>query len=112
MKNQHSEGVAVSVPLAPYAVASGAGCLIGSLFGIAATTALINTPVVLWTRGAFTLAKLSAQAWTMGVLIYWDDTAKNCTTVSTSNKIIGTALAIAANPTATGIVRLNGVATS
>jgi predicted RecA/RadA family phage recombinase len=112
LKNQHSDGLAISIPLAPYAVASGAGCLMGSLFGIAATTVAISTPVVLWTRGAFILAKLAAQAWTVGVLIYWDDTAKNCTTVVGSNKIIGTALAVAANPTATGIVRLNGAATS
>jgi predicted RecA/RadA family phage recombinase len=46
------------------------------------------------------------------VLIYWDDTAKNFTTVSTSNKIVGVAVAAASNPSSTGIVRLNGAATS
>jgi predicted RecA/RadA family phage recombinase len=57
--------------------------------------------------GVFDLATVSAQAWTAGVLIYWDNTAKNTTTVSTSNKLIGVAAAAAANPSSTGRVRLN-----
>jgi predicted RecA/RadA family phage recombinase len=51
---------------------------------------------------------VSAQAWTAGALVYWDDTAKLFTTTSTSNTLAGVAVAIAANPTATGRVRLNG----
>jgi predicted RecA/RadA family phage recombinase len=56
------------------------------------------------------LAKVSAQAWTEGAKIYWDDTAKNFTTTSGGNTLAGVAAAAAANPSATGKVRLDGVA--
>lgn len=106
MKNQVLPGHTLDVA-APYTVASGAGCLLGSLFGIAAYSATSGATVTLWLEGVFTVSKVSAQAWTVGALIYWDDTAKLFTTVSTSNKIVGVATAAAANPTATGNVRLN-----
>ena len=61
--------------------------------------------------GVVTIKKTSAQAWTQGALIYWDNTAKEATTTSTSNTRIGCALVAAANPSATGTVRLNGIAT-
>ena len=61
-----------------------------------------NTP-------ATSRAKVSAQAWaTVGLDIYWDDTAKKFTTVSTNNTLIGKNVATAANPSATGRLRLNG----
>jgi predicted RecA/RadA family phage recombinase len=37
-----------------------------------------------------------------------DNAARNATTVSTSNKLIGVATAVANNPSAVGRVRLNG----
>jgi predicted RecA/RadA family phage recombinase len=93
---------------APYDVASGAGFLVGSIFAVAAFAALSGADVEGKITGVYELAKTSAQAWTVGALIYWDNTAKACTTVSTSNKLIGVATAVAANPSATGFVRLNG----
>ena len=61
-------------------------------------------------KGVVTHAKVSAQAWTEGVKIYWDDSAKNFTTTSSGNTLCGVAAAAAANPSATGYVRLDGVA--
>jgi predicted RecA/RadA family phage recombinase len=107
MKNYIQDGDVVTVA-APYAVASGAGALVGTLFGVAAYTAAITEPVEVMTEGVFELPKLAAQAWTVGAIIYWDDTNKWCTTVASTNVAIGKALAIAANPSATGIVRLSG----
>ena len=75
---------------------------------VATTDAAINATVEAVTRGVVDLAKVSAQAWAVGDKVYWDDTAKLTTTVSTSNTLIGVALAVAANPSATGRVRLNG----
>ena len=106
MKNFKQTGDVLSVT-APYDVASGAGCLVGKLFGIAATTAVSGAAVEIKTTGVFELPKTSAQAWTAGALIYWDDTAKECTTVTTSNTLIGHAIAVAANPSANGLVRLS-----
>lgn len=58
--------------------------------------------------GVVDLAKVSAQAWTVGAAIYWDDTAKLMTTVSTGNTLVGVAVAVATNPSSSGRVRLNG----
>jgi predicted RecA/RadA family phage recombinase len=107
MTNYQQEGKSLTL-VAPYDVASGAGFLVGSIFAVANFTALNGADVEGTTKGVFELAKVSAQAWTQGALIYWDNTAKNCTTTSTSNKLIGVATAAAANPSATGFVRLNG----
>lgn len=107
MKNYVMPGDLITLA-APYDVASGAGALVGTLFGVAEYTALSGAQVVLCTRGVFTMAKVSAQAWTVGADIYWDNAAKNCTTTSASNTLIGKAIEAASNPSSTGVVRLNG----
>lgn len=107
MKNYVQSGSNVTLA-APYALSSGDGALVGSLFGVAAADAASGADVVLVTEGVFALAKTSAQAWTPGATIYWDDSEKECTTTSTDNTKIGVALVAAANPSATGRVRLNG----
>lgn len=93
---------------APYTVVAGAGTLVGSIFGVAANDTTSGAQGEYQTEGVFSLAKVSAQAWTQGALIYWDDTAKLCTTTVATNKLIGVAIAAAANPTSVGSVRLNG----
>jgi predicted RecA/RadA family phage recombinase len=107
MKTQIQQGDALYVTAPGGGMTSGNGYLIGSVFGIAAFTASAGvTNAVIYIRGAFVIAKVSAQAWTQGQLIYWDNVAFNCTTVSTSNHPIGVALNIAGNPSATGQVLL------
>ncbi len=93
---------------APYDVASGGGCLVGVLFGVASFTAAAGADVALVTTGVFDLPKVSAQAWTLGAAIYWDAAAKLTTTTEAGNTPIGTAVAVAANPSAAGRVRLVG----
>jgi predicted RecA/RadA family phage recombinase len=107
MKNYIQPGKNITVTAAAD-VLSGAGVMIGKLFGVASGDALSGAPVTLVREGVFSMAKLSAQAWTVGQKIYWDDTAKLCTTVTTSNTLIGCAAAVAANPTAVGLVVLDG----
>jgi predicted RecA/RadA family phage recombinase len=108
MKNYINSGDSVEVA-APYDVLSGGGCLVGTLFGIAFTDALSGALVVIKTKGVFTHAKNSAEAWTVGAAVYWDNTNKVFTTTTTSNTKVGVALAVAANPSATGTIRLNEV---
>ena len=107
MKNYLKAGNTLDLT-APYTVSSGNGLLVGSIFGVAATDAASGTAVEAMVVGVFTLAKNSAEAWTVGELLYWDDTNKVVTATSTSNKLIGVANAAAANPSSTGQVRLNG----
>lgn len=109
MKNYIQPGNVVRVP-APANVASGDGVLVGTLFGVAAFSALSGAEVEIKTTGVFELPKTSEQAWTAGAAIYWDGANKVCTTAGAGNRQIGTALAAAEDPSATGVVRL-GVST-
>jgi predicted RecA/RadA family phage recombinase len=107
MRNFIQRGDVITVP-APANVLSGAGVLVGSLFGVAGHDALSGANVDLHVTGVFSLPKVGSQAWVVGALIYWNGTA--CTNVAASNKLIGVAAAAVgsgANETI-GLVRLNG----
>ncbi|MFN3891996.1 MAG: DUF2190 family protein [Beijerinckiaceae bacterium] len=110
MKNYVQDGDLLTVA-APYEVAAGAGCLVGSIFGVAAHAAASGADVEIATEGVFDLKKTSAQAWTVGARIYWDNTEKECTTTSSTHKLIGVAVKAADNPSSTGRVRLSGAFT-
>jgi predicted RecA/RadA family phage recombinase len=90
MKNWVQDGDTINV-VSPYALASGAGCLVGSLFGVAIDAVAITTAVNIRTRGVFDLPKTTAEAWTVGQKIYWNDTTKATTTTASTNKLIGVA---------------------
>jgi predicted RecA/RadA family phage recombinase len=92
MKNFVQPGVNVTLA-APYDRLSGEGALIGSLFGVASVDVDSGDDAVFVTEGVFDLAKAASQAWTVGAKIYWDNTNKVCTTTSTSNTLIGVAIA-------------------
>jgi predicted RecA/RadA family phage recombinase len=110
MKNFVQPGHAVTVT-APRNLASGELVIVGLLAGVAQHSALSGAPVEIVTNGVFDLAKTSAQAWTVGAAIYGIPATGVATTATTAgNVLIGTALAVAANPSAIGRVRLNGSA--
>jgi predicted RecA/RadA family phage recombinase len=108
MKNYVQPGNTITLT-APYAVTSGDGLLVGSVFGIASADAALNDPVEAALTGVFDLTKVGSQAWTAGVKVYWDDTNKRATSVATSNTLIGVATeAVAGGAGDTiGRVRLN-----
>ncbi|MBF0437449.1 MAG: DUF2190 family protein [Magnetococcales bacterium] len=107
MKNWILSGDTVTV-VAPAAVNSGEGLMVGSLFGVAVSTAAINENVEISTTGVVDLPKASG-AITQGAKIYWDNTAKNVTTTVGTNTLIGCAIVAAAVGDAIARVRLNGV---
>jgi predicted RecA/RadA family phage recombinase len=90
-------------------VVAGRGYLIGDLFVYALATAAAGATFSAQIEGVIEHAKVSAQAWTEGAALYWDNTAFNVTTVVGSNKKIGHAAALAINPSATGLVRLQPI---
>lgn len=92
-------------------VASGDGVVAGSLFGVAEGDIAVGDSGELSLVGVRELPKVSAQAWTFGAKIYWDATAGDATTTSSSNKLIGVAVEAAANPSSTGKVRLSAAFT-
>jgi predicted RecA/RadA family phage recombinase len=106
MKNFVMEGRTLTL-VAPYAVTSGQGLLVGSIFGVAASDAAISADVETLLEGVFTLTKATGAAWTQGALIYWDNAAKNCTTTVATNKLIGVAQIAALSGDTVGNVRLN-----
>ena len=89
-------------------VTSGTGVKIGDILVIATTTAAAGERFLGLRVGVVEHAKLSAQAWTEGQRVLWDDVNKRFTTVTTGNFIAGAAAAAAANPSATGKVLLYG----
>lgn len=93
-------------------VASGGGFLAGSIFGIATGAVLDTAAGEFHTCGVFSHAKTSAQAWTVGQKVYWDNTNFRFDTDGTVGQLVGVATAIAANPSSTGYVKLNGSAPS
>jgi predicted RecA/RadA family phage recombinase len=103
LKNFIQPGGTVTLTV-PSDVSSGDGLLVGSLFGVASGDALSGADVEAVTEGVFDLAKTSAQAWSQGDKVYWDDTNKECTVVAAGNVLIGVAMVDAANPTDTGRV--------
>ena len=107
MKNFIQRGDTLTLA-APYDVISGAGALIGSIFGVAAGTAVSGADVDLETVGVFTLPKTSALAISIGDKLYWDDTAKVVNKTSSGNTLVGVAVSAAVNPSSTVSVRLNG----
>jgi predicted RecA/RadA family phage recombinase len=108
MKNFIQPGDTITVA-APYELDAGEGARVGMIFGVAIADAANGAAVELATRGVFEIKKTSAQAWTVGDAIYWNNSTKVATTATTAGNIfIGVALAAALNPSATGIVRLNG----
>jgi predicted RecA/RadA family phage recombinase len=90
-------------------VVSGTCVKIGDLLVLALETKAQTEKFRGLRNGVIDHAKLSAQAWTEGQQVNWDDTNKRFTTVTTGNFRAGVAAAVAANPTATGKVVLSGV---
>lgn len=105
MKNHIQSGKSLTVT-APADVLSGAGVLVGAMFGVAAHDAKAGEDVTIVRGEVFKLNKLSAQAWGQGVKVYWNNTAKECTTVASGNTHVGYAAVPAVAPSATGIVAL------
>ena len=109
MKNFVQPGDTITLT-APYAVASGDGLLVGSIFGVASGTAALGETVEAALTGVYDLKKVASQAWAAGDKVYWDNTAKEATKTTTSNTLIGVAVVAVAGGAGdvVGRVRLNG----
>lgn len=88
MKNFVQTGEVVTV-IAPYALSSGMGVLVGSLFGVATRDAALGTPVDIKRRGGFDITALVTDAATTGTKVYWDPVNKRVTTSSAGNTLVG-----------------------
>jgi predicted RecA/RadA family phage recombinase len=109
MKTYIQPGHAITL-IAPYAVASGDGLLVGAIFGVASHDAASGAEVETQLTGVLDLAKTASQAWAAGAKVYWDNTAKRVTNVASGNTLVGVAVhAVGGGADETiGRVRLNG----
>ena len=98
MKNLKAIGDVVALTAPTGGVLSGGFYKIGVLFGAAIAAAAEAAPFQMKRSGLFEgVTKPGSQAWTEGAKIYWDDTAKKFTTVSTDNFAVGAAAAAVGN---------------
>lgn len=110
MKTFIQHGDCLTVPAPAGGTVSGELYKVGSIVGVAATTEAAAAPVALKLDGVFGLNKISAQAWAIGDPIYMNTTSRALTNVSATGLVlVGMATEVAANPSATGACRLNGV---
>ncbi|MBU6167132.1 MAG: DUF2190 family protein [Alphaproteobacteria bacterium] len=95
--------------IANRAAAADAGMLIGRIFGFVKEACTNGGTVVLQRHGLFqNIAKATGEAWTLGALLYWDNTNFRFTTTSSGNSDVGAcAGAAAASGAAVGTVLLN-----
>jgi predicted RecA/RadA family phage recombinase len=109
MKNYVQPGNTITLT-APYAVASGDGLLVGSIFGLASGSAALGETVEAALVGVFDLRKVASQAWAQGDKVYWDNTNKEATKTDLGNTLIGVATEAVAGGAGDviGRVRLNG----
>ncbi len=91
---------------APYAVAAGAGALIGAMFGVAVNGLGNGEKGDFMVAGVFDLAKEASLAITAGARVFWDNTNKCVSTTTTGSYCIGWAVEAAADVDATVRVRL------
>jgi predicted RecA/RadA family phage recombinase len=110
MKNYLQSGEVLTLVAPSGGVVTGVPVKIGQLLVIPITTAAVGESFAARRTGLFSdLAKVSAQAWTVGQLLYWDNTNSRFTTVSATGLVkAGVAGAIAANPSSTGTVLFDG----
>lgn len=108
MKNFDQAGDIIRVTCPAGGKSSGDGVQVGAIFGVATADAEEAAELEIKTTGVFYLEKVEAQAWTVGIPIFYDDAADKVTSVGSGNILIGVSIAAAANPSTHGRVRLNG----
>ena len=91
MKTFIQDGDRVTVT-ASRTAASGSGMLVGLLFGATISDAVSGSPCQIQTSGVVTLPKVTGTANNEGVRVFWDNSAFNVTTTTTSNNCIGWAV--------------------
>ena len=109
MKNFIQAGNVVTLT-APYALASGDGALVGSIFGLATNAASSAASVELFVGQCVAeVTALSTDTGAAGIKMYWDNTNKRATVTSTSNSLIGVLMLAKVTATTVATIRLNGI---
>lgn len=109
MKNFIQAGNIVTVP-APYALASGDGALVGSIFGLATNAAINGASVELFVGSVVAeVTALTADVGTVGTKMYWDNVNKRTTITAAGNSLVGVLAVAKAGTSSVATIRLNGI---
>lgn len=109
MKNFIQPGEMIEHVLSGTSVLSGAGRLIGTLFGVASKDGAIGDVVNFALAGVYSLPKLTTDVMAQGAKVYWDDTNKRLTVTAAGNSLVGVAHKAAGNGDTVVDCRLNGI---
>ena len=88
------------------AVASGDVVVQGDLVGVACRPLAANEPGALAVTGVYDFAKATNVAYTVGTILFWDDTNNQATATATGNKQLGKVTKAAATTDTTVRVRM------
>jgi len=106
MKNYVQPGNTLTVPAPSGGVTAGQPVAIGSLRGIASTSAGENEDVAISRVGVFEVVKATGAAWAVGDKLYYSAANSNFTKTATDNVLFGFAAAAAASGAASGLICL------
>lgn len=112
MQNYIQNGHVMTVTTPAGGIVSGEGLIVGSIFGVAAYSAVEGDPLELAITGVYRLPKASAAVLTVGARVAWDNTAKNINVPGTGRFPVGIATEAAGNGITSVAVRLDGVGTA
>jgi predicted RecA/RadA family phage recombinase len=107
-RNLVQDGAVITLT-APYETLTGAGCIVGGIFGVALTDTANGATGQYATQGVWTLPKLSTDTIDQGQKVYWDNSNKRVTETATSAYKIGAAVEAAGNGATTVKVKLDGI---
>jgi predicted RecA/RadA family phage recombinase len=100
MKNYIQESRMITLAAPAGGLTSGAGVIIGNLFGIGSRTALVGERVAISTEGVYELPKLASAVIAAGARVSWDDAAKQINVPAVGRFPVGTAIEAAGNDVA------------
>lgn len=107
MKNFVQPGDTLTVDTPAGGALSGAGVLVGSIFGVAAYTSPAGAPLEVVTEGVFDLDKEIGDPFAAGDKVYWNAADKKATSTAGGHAWIGVATNAAIASTPSVRVRLN-----
>ncbi|MFA6280771.1 MAG: capsid cement protein [Bdellovibrionales bacterium] len=111
MRNFIQKGDVITV-IAPTALLSGQGVLIGNLFGVATKATSVGGILELATQGVFTLPKAANIALDACARVSWDAANNQIVAPASGMAPVGVVTLAAANGTTSARVRLDGVSTA
>lgn len=106
MRNYSHPGNSLTVPAPAGGVVTGQPVAIGSLRGIASTTAAEGEDAAIARVGVFEVVKATGAAWAVGDKLYYSSANSNFTKTATDNVLFGFAAAAAVSGAAVGYICL------